>query len=99
MSNDVAIPPILPRTTAPPAQVAPAKVSSAEAVPVASGQSAASQRPLLNPSLHLDLALNLVVLQFTDDKGDVTNSIPSAKQLKAYATHQPQPGKSTLTGT
>jgi hypothetical protein len=38
----------------------------------------------VNPSLHLDLALNLVVLQFVDNNGDVTTQIPSQKQLKAY---------------
>jgi len=52
---------------------------------------AASKRPLVNPSLHLDLALNLVVLQFVDDNGNVTNSFPSAKQLKAYRVQQASP--------
>ena len=37
-----------------------------------------------NPSVHLDLALNLVVLEFRDDAGNVTSSIPSARQLQAY---------------
>ena len=52
------------------------------------GQSTVSKRPLINPSLHLDPALNLVVLQFLDNKGDVTDSIPSPKQLKAYQARQ-----------
>lgn len=56
--------------------------------PDAATASTASKRPLINPSLHLDLALNLVVLQFLDDKGDVTDSIPSPKQLKAYQAQQ-----------
>jgi hypothetical protein len=38
----------------------------------------------VNPDFHLDLALNIVVLQFFDSKGDVTQSIPSQKQLDAY---------------
>ena len=50
-----------------------------------------TKRPLLNPRLHLDLALNLVVLQFFDDQGEVTSSIPSAKQLKAYTAQQGEP--------
>jgi hypothetical protein len=66
---------------APAAPVAPANVD-----PIAA--QAASKRPLVNPGLHLDLALNLVVLQFVDDKGDVTRSIPSEKQLKAYQSQQ-----------
>jgi hypothetical protein len=42
----------------------------------------------VNPSLHLDLALNLVVLQFVDDNGNVTSQIPSQKQLKAYQAQE-----------
>jgi hypothetical protein len=72
---------------APAAPVAPvAPVAPANVDPIAA--QAASKRPLVNPGLHLDLALNLVVLQFVDDKGDVTRSIPSEKQLKAYQSQQ-----------
>ncbi len=45
--------------------------------------------PLANPSLHLDLALNLVVLQFFNAAGEVTQSIPSQKQLEAYQKDGP----------
>jgi hypothetical protein len=38
----------------------------------------------LNPGFRLDPALNLAVLQFFDEKGDVTQTIPSQKQLQAY---------------
>jgi hypothetical protein len=37
-----------------------------------------------NPSYVIDLGLNLVVLQFHDQRGDVIQSIPSERQLKAY---------------
>ncbi len=37
-----------------------------------------------NPSYVIDLGLNLVVLQFHDQHGDVIQSIPSERQLKAY---------------
>jgi hypothetical protein len=37
-----------------------------------------------NPSLQLDPALGLVVIQFRNDAGDVTASIPSERQLQAY---------------
>jgi hypothetical protein len=40
--------------------------------------------PPVNPGLHVDLALNVVVLQFFDAQGQVTQSIPSTKQLQAY---------------
>ncbi len=40
--------------------------------------------PAINPTAHVDPALNLVVLQFFDAKGDLEQSIPSQKQLDAY---------------
>ena len=52
---------------------------------------ATSKRPLLNPSVHVDLALNIAILQFVDDKGNVTVSIPSEKQLKAYRDQTSSP--------
>ena len=89
MSGSIAITPI-----APPATSVPAPSAATTAPPAADTASAASasKRPLVNPSLHLDLALNLVVLQFVDDKGEVTDSIPSAKQLKAYRDHDADGG-------
>jgi hypothetical protein len=55
------------------------------AAPVTDGAiSVSNGPPLANPSLHLDLALNLVVLQFFNAQGEVTQSIPSQKQLEAY---------------
>lgn len=37
-----------------------------------------------NPSLQLDPALGLVVIEFRNDSGAVTESIPSERQLEAY---------------
>lgn len=37
-----------------------------------------------NPTLRLDSALGLVVIEFRDESGAVTHSIPSAHQLEAY---------------
>jgi hypothetical protein len=37
-----------------------------------------------NPSLQLDPALGLVVIEFRNDSGAVTDSIPSERQLEAY---------------
>lgn len=39
---------------------------------------------LPNPRLRIDAALNIVVLEFRDDAGEVSRSIPSAKEIKAY---------------
>ena len=40
--------------------------------------------PIPNPQLRLDPALGLVVIEFRDDAGTVTTSIPSQRQLEAY---------------
>ena len=37
-----------------------------------------------NPSLRLDSALGLVVIEFRNDTGAVTRSIPSQQKLDAY---------------
>lgn len=37
-----------------------------------------------NPSLRLDPALSMVVIEFRDDSGAVRSSIPSQQQLDAY---------------
>jgi hypothetical protein len=51
--------------------------------------------PLPNPSLRLDAGLGMVVLEFRDDNGDVTGTIPSQRVLDAYRTHAtPVPGSS-----
>ncbi|HKM63346.1 MAG TPA: hypothetical protein VJY39_12740 [Acidisphaera sp.] len=54
---------------------------SASSSSSAPGSSVASNP---NPSLHLDQSLGLVVLEFYNDAGAVTRSIPSAGQLDAY---------------
>ena len=53
----------------------------AERLPV----SPAVPSPIPNPSLRLDPALRLVVIEFRNDPGDaITTSIPSQRQLQAY---------------
>jgi hypothetical protein len=80
VSASFAIAPVasVPATLPSRGAAAPAAAASA---PAASGSSGP---PPVNPGLHLDPALNIVVLQFYDSKGDVTQSIPSQKQLHAY---------------
>ncbi len=85
MSGDFAISQSAPRSGADPISTSgTAAAQTQDPVATAVAAAAASKRPLVNPSLHLDLALNLVVLQFIDNNGNVTTQIPSQKQLKAY---------------
>jgi hypothetical protein len=53
---------------------------------------AAKPVPLfVNPSFQFDPTVGLVVIGFHDDKGILTSSIPSQKQLAAYRDHQATP--------
>jgi len=47
-----------------------------------------SQSSSPNPTLQLNAALGLVVIEFRNDAGTVTNSIPSQQQLDAYRLWQ-----------
>ncbi len=42
-------------------------------------------QPLLNPSLRYDLKAQVVVLEFFDNNGEVTRTIPPERVLEAYA--------------
>ena len=50
--------------------------------------------PIPNPTLRLDPALGLVVIEFRDESGNVATSIPSQRQLEAYRRSQESPGAS-----
>src|SRR5271163_4683313 len=45
----------------------------------------------VNPSYQFDPTVGLVVLEFHDNTGAVSNSIPSQRQLEAYRTGQETP--------
>jgi hypothetical protein len=47
-----------------------------------------SQSPAPNPTLQLNAALGLVVIEFRNDAGAITSSIPSQQQLNAYRLWQ-----------
>ncbi len=47
-------------------------------------QAAASPVPIRNPTLRFDSTLGLVVIEFRNDAGAVTTSVPSQQQLDAY---------------
>jgi hypothetical protein len=63
------------------ADVMPLQQKPAE-MPAANAQAPAA--PLANPAVRFDQKLGLVVVEFLDDKGQVANSAPSPRQLKAY---------------
>ncbi len=51
-----------------------------------------------NPSLRFDPVSGLVVIEFHDESGDVTTSIPTLRQLEAYRIWgQPVPSEDLLT--
>ncbi|MSP03402.1 MAG: hypothetical protein EXR07_20530 [Acetobacteraceae bacterium] len=51
----------------------------------------------VNPDFRFDAAAGLAVIEFRDNAGKVTDSIPNQRQLDAYRTHQgTQEGPSTL---
>jgi hypothetical protein len=60
------------------------EVRAATSQPPPQPQQAATPSPIANPSLRLDPALGIVVLEFRNDAGAVTTSIPSQRQLQAY---------------
>jgi hypothetical protein len=47
----------------------------------------------VNPAFRFDPSVGMVVIEFHDDSGKMTNSIPSERQLQAYRTHQETPGE------
>jgi len=84
MSNDLVVSPLAAALAAP----EPAGQKAATGGQVAQLRPAASGSPQPNPSLLLDPALGLVVIEFRDDAGAVTTSIPSERQLQEYQRWQ-----------
>lgn len=48
------------------------------------GDGAAAARDVPDPSIRLDAALGLVVIELRDRSGVVTRTLPSAQQIAAY---------------
>lgn len=59
-----------------------ARAAASEPAPPA--QPAAVSSPIINPTLRLEPALGLVVIEFRDESGTITTSIPSQRQIEAY---------------
>lgn len=70
----------------PPAATTPASRPPAQAATPASASAAPEtpKVPLLNPRMRIDTELNLVVLEFRDDSGEVRNTIPTPREIDAY---------------
>jgi hypothetical protein len=86
MSNHLSIQPALPilGTGAPLRINTPAPSQAAAAQPA---------QVFVNPAFRFDSSIGMVVIEFHDDSGKLTNSIPSERQLQAYRTHQETPGE------
>ena len=54
-------------------------------------QSAKPVQPFTNPALRLEPALGLIVIEFHDDTGKLTSSIPNQRQIDAYRMHEETP--------
>ena len=80
--------------------VPPLRGSGDTAVPQRPPASAATPAPetaqpgklYANPDFHFDPAAGLVVIEFRNESGKVTNTIPTQRQLDAYRSHQDAPG-------
>ena len=104
MSNDLTVPSL----TTPAAAAESAGQTKGSASVAAAEPKVVTTAPSLaepNPSLQLDPALGLVVIEFRNNSGTVTDSIPSERQLEAYqrwaTTHfGPEPsGMPPISGT
>lgn len=72
--------------------VQPAAATNTRAhTPAPADAPAPPMRTFANPSLRLDAGLGLVVIEFRNDAGAVTRSIPSQQQIDAYRTHEQTP--------
>jgi hypothetical protein len=80
MANDIRIQPVPPL---PSGSAAAAETKAMTYLSPAPADSFAAPA-IANPSLRLDPALGLVVLEFHGGAGAVTTSIPSERQLQAY---------------
>ncbi len=59
-------------------------VANEPSPPPSEPQPAPTASPIINPTLRLEPGLGLVVIEFRNDSGTITTSIPSQRQLEAY---------------
>ncbi len=77
--------------TIPAVQSAAASGQAPARAKVSATATPAHVQPFNNPSLRLDPALGLVVIEFRNESGAVTRSIPSQQQMDAYKQHEQTP--------
>ena len=82
MSNDLTVPSVTPSAVTESAGQTKGSANMPPAEPKVVVTVPSLVQP--NPSLQLDPALGLVVIEFRNDSGAITNSIPSERQLRAY---------------
>ena len=62
-----------------------ARGNTRSSIDVASAEPASAQGPLTpNPSLRIDPTLGIVIIEFHDQPGKVSSTIPTARQIDAY---------------
>lgn len=86
MTHDLSIQPLAAARTGSDSGTDPTMATARELPPQTGPTPAPS--PITNPSFRLDPALGLVVIEFRNDAGAVTSSIPSERQLQAYQRWQ-----------
>ena len=55
--------------------------------PATANATTAAGPPPPSPTLRFDPAAGVLVIEFHNDAGQITNSIPTQQQLEAYRTH------------
>jgi hypothetical protein len=88
MSNEISVHGLTPVPTS--GDTATEQKSEAFAAP-ATPVPIVTPQAYVNPALRLDAALGLVVIEFRNDSGAITSSIPSQRQLEAYRQHEQTP--------
>jgi hypothetical protein len=90
MQNDLTIQPVAASHAANDA-ASEAKTPTAQPYPEPKPEPVAHPMPIANPTLRFNAALGLLVIEFFNNSGAVTTSIPSQRQIQEYqkwnATH------------
>jgi hypothetical protein len=99
MSNSLSIQAILPAfgaiSSAGAKNTVPPKAAATPEAPPATVAQVKAPKLYVSPDYRFDPTTGLVVIEFHDKSGNLTNSIPSQRQLDAYRTgQQTPPGRS-----
>lgn len=78
---------MLEEISAAPSQVAPSATQSPAAAPTPTVNEALTSPAHTSPSLELDAAIGIVVIQYRNQAGEIELSIPNQQQLDAYAAN------------